>query len=83
MTTSPELLESCEPVSEWEETSRPAALADAALADAPLPPRFAAQRARAARIAQLPQRRLLNRARFVSDTHRRREESEEQQAFSY
>ena len=43
-------------------------------------PRYAVQRARAARLAGLPKRRLLSRARFVGEAHRRLEESCEREA---
>ncbi|MGE0712098.1 MAG: hypothetical protein AB7N76_31940 [Planctomycetota bacterium] len=40
-------------------------------------PRYAAQRAKAARLSNLPRRMLLNRARLVGDALRRMEESAE------
>ena len=44
-------------------------------------PRYALQRAKAARLGNLPRRMLLSRARFVSDARRRLEESAEEDAF--
>jgi len=41
-------------------------------------PRFAAQRAVAARLGNLPQRMLLNRARCEGEAHRRSESAEQE-----
>lgn len=41
-------------------------------------PRFAAQRIKAARLGNLPERLLLNRARFEGEAHRRAESAEQE-----
>ncbi len=46
-------------------------------------PRFAAQRLLAARLANLPERMLLNRARFEGEAHRRSESAEQDALADY
>ena len=56
------------------ETSLPIALLEETREEQP---RYAARRALAARIARLPERMLLNRARGEGDAHRRSESAEQ------